>query len=92
MMPPFLFIDFYFLFLNISYSSALQLKTTQNISSPSSISTLSELSPLSEIVASPSDSSASTTDLNEIILTGMLNQKYYDVCRHELIFIQFGLV
>lgn len=64
-------------------SSTLQLKTTQNISSPSSISTLSELSPLSEIVASPSDSSASTTDLNEIILTGMSNQKYFHVCRHD---------
>lgn len=64
-------------------SSTLQLKTTQNISSPSSISTLSELSPLSEIVASPSDSSASTTDLNEIILTGMSNQKYFYVCRHD---------
>ncbi|KAL7046473.1 hypothetical protein ACKWTF_002587 [Chironomus riparius] len=50
-------------------SSTLQFKTTQNISSPSSISTLSELSPLSEIVASPSDSSTSATDLNEIILT-----------------------
>lgn len=65
----------FFLSSPLLSSSILEVKTSQqNSSSPSStISTLSELSPFSsEIVASPSasSSSASTADLNEIILSG----------------------